>query len=1203
MENNSASDVENVALRWSRFYGAMLFSNRMRSIEDYTWMENILDTSVSDISSCTPDSSFKLDVERITIGNASLSRCKWGEQLNDPPQSIQQHGLLRSVFHVQETVIECAKNQWLGILVGAAGSGKSSCISDIASMLGKNLVQIQIHEGTDIADLLGGFEQIDLAREGANLVSRFKKLLKHLSILFIHHDESTSKLKTLYQILFEDKDTLELDSLRYTVQGILANSVPIGGLIQQCGNPYLDKELSKIQKHAGNFLERSVVAGKFEWVDGTLTKCIIGGSWVILRDANLCNPSVLDRLNPLFEPGGLISLNECGSTEDGPRIIEPHPDFRLFITYDPIHGEISRAMRNRGIEVNVLWNNTRMDCTTVSTTESDLSGFMGSHFIPKCISDRLIKLWQSDFIPASRKTLQYLSNWSTITHNLICQGMQVTEALSLSFEQIFNSKIPSQVLDFQEQFVEFDSSIFTHPRVMDICQSSGVESILSDWGFLIQTCHASFLYDQLHYEKILSEYGAFAGFLYPILRCHNSGSMWSFENWEDPVNAAMAIFIGDQEFCKRAQFLLKMICQIDSKALDGIACQELTVWKTLLSDLLKNGNADLNPGHVRVLLERYRLKISIHFLPDKFEQCQTLLEATAWCFERPFSQEYTANDAVVMKWIWVACTSLYDMDLNFSMQEVYDNLSFVRRILMSQTPHYDREVLAHTWQRLMRSLDGHVIPDWIEKPMQKVSSFLFGEEEQIDLFIRFSEIIGQPMVPLSFEFHKILIKAKKIANQASISQDQFLIFREDQGSKELSDIVLRAIQPSSRYELMKTLQIFLAGSLLDIKSASQLHEMLPQVSDFLERMLTQSKENLTHNGRLLNFGTSFEQQDALDDIILRRMEVDLVARNAWQYLSRGILEQEEVSMKVDQILKQSASVSSRMISETLPFQAFSGYSKALGEEADVFTKTRAQKGISSMVLLQMHKNIWLPYILSDNKYTERGILPLHTCAVSAAVAKIACMDTKASLKHKESRLHQIETCIRSIIQSRDIPDEVEMLEWRSAAILLTMEVICISGEHPELSALGSLNPVDSLNFMRSHMDQVFHMLASLQGQGVDTEIIDALKQSFQLLVLDECTMLRNGTKYCSLRLSHYIFLRVCCFLQICWKEEGRYPSYLWFSCIFQNPGHALTLVWLAGWKGKHLKPLKMTCMESKWRHEQPIQIYPFPGPRLQKLRI
>jgi midasin len=98
-------------------------------------------------------------------------------------------------------------------------------------------------------------------------------------------------------------------------------------------------------------------AGRFEWVDGSLTRAVERGGWVLLDNANLCNPTVLDRLNPLLEPGGVLQLSEAGGgagADASGRVITPHPDFRLILCLDPRHGEVSRAMRNRGIELFLL---------------------------------------------------------------------------------------------------------------------------------------------------------------------------------------------------------------------------------------------------------------------------------------------------------------------------------------------------------------------------------------------------------------------------------------------------------------------------------------------------------------------------------------------------------------------------------------------------------------------------------------------------------------------------------------------------------------------------------------------------------------------------------------------------------------------------------------------------------------------------------
>ena len=42
---------------------------------------------------------------------------------------------------------------------------------------------------------------------------------------------------------------------------------------------------------------------KFEWVDSVLVNAISEGEWAIFENANICNASILDRLNPLLEEG------------------------------------------------------------------------------------------------------------------------------------------------------------------------------------------------------------------------------------------------------------------------------------------------------------------------------------------------------------------------------------------------------------------------------------------------------------------------------------------------------------------------------------------------------------------------------------------------------------------------------------------------------------------------------------------------------------------------------------------------------------------------------------------------------------------------------------------------------------------------------------------------------------------------------------
>ena len=93
--------------------------------------------------------------------------------------------------------------------------------------------------------------------------------------------------------------------------------------------------------------------GVFEWVDGTLVEALTRGEWVVVENVNFCAASVVDRLNPLLEPGGALLVSESGldAASGAPRVARPHPAFRIFFTLDPALGDVSRALRNRCVEV------------------------------------------------------------------------------------------------------------------------------------------------------------------------------------------------------------------------------------------------------------------------------------------------------------------------------------------------------------------------------------------------------------------------------------------------------------------------------------------------------------------------------------------------------------------------------------------------------------------------------------------------------------------------------------------------------------------------------------------------------------------------------------------------------------------------------------------------------------------------------------
>ncbi|KAG5454893.1 AAA ATPase midasin [Clonorchis sinensis] len=107
-------------------------------------------------------------------------------------------------------------------------------------------------------------------------------------------------------------------------------------------------------------LEQHEAGGHFCWIDSPLVKGMRHGHWVVIESAQLCSPSVLDRLNSVLEPDGELILSERGLDSNGRLIrLKPHPNFRLILIVDEVSGAgagstgVSRAMRNRGVEIAV----------------------------------------------------------------------------------------------------------------------------------------------------------------------------------------------------------------------------------------------------------------------------------------------------------------------------------------------------------------------------------------------------------------------------------------------------------------------------------------------------------------------------------------------------------------------------------------------------------------------------------------------------------------------------------------------------------------------------------------------------------------------------------------------------------------------------------------------------------------------------------
>eukprot|EP00794_Sanderia_malayensis_P000583 gene583-1243_t len=376
----------------------LVYEDRMRTIDDKKKIvelyAKIFNDSQIQMKTMTRRTKFDIGDDRIQIGHSVLPRTsKKPDNLNTARNELQ---LLRRQIPCIESVMKCIEMNWMAILVGGKACGKTSIVESIAYLSGNTLNKLTMNSNMDTTELLGGFEQVNLSRHFVKVVKRAENHVDGLLRSCIKSAEDicneTEQLNTLLHI------KTKLRSLQKCVHdGAEKDSLQASSMFEEFEN--LLQTFESLKKAPENFEElketfaalknrfieeqRSLHAkGQFEWVDGVLVESLKEGNWLLIENVNLCSPSVLDRLNGLLEPNGVLSIDERGVLNGEIPTVKPHPNFsieglcsylnrrlqneinhsgsfkddlvcfnRLFLSMDPKYGEISRAMRNRGIEI------------------------------------------------------------------------------------------------------------------------------------------------------------------------------------------------------------------------------------------------------------------------------------------------------------------------------------------------------------------------------------------------------------------------------------------------------------------------------------------------------------------------------------------------------------------------------------------------------------------------------------------------------------------------------------------------------------------------------------------------------------------------------------------------------------------------------------------------------------------------------------
>ena len=308
----------------------LLIVQRFRSLEDRATVSKVLYESLDRIApqrGCYHAHSPNV----LQVGFAVVPRDKYYR-----PSLGFDRKTRKTSLQITVTILICIQMSWPCLLVGPSGSGKNTLIRQLASSVGAELLNISLNPEMDTLDLIGGFEQLDTERK----ITAFVKRVQAYTQRVIIQDFVSASTANVIQLL-------ELNAR------VTANVTDIFKPLQIAAQSYPSTEYPKFLQECQILMQQSNVDSRaqFEWVDGILVEALKQGKWLLLDNANLCNASILDRLNSLLEPNGFLNINEHRNPDGSARVVKPHPSFRFFITMDPRHGELSRAMRNRLVEI------------------------------------------------------------------------------------------------------------------------------------------------------------------------------------------------------------------------------------------------------------------------------------------------------------------------------------------------------------------------------------------------------------------------------------------------------------------------------------------------------------------------------------------------------------------------------------------------------------------------------------------------------------------------------------------------------------------------------------------------------------------------------------------------------------------------------------------------------------------------------------
>ncbi|XP_068146092.1 LOW QUALITY PROTEIN: midasin [Drosophila tropicalis] len=350
----------------------LVYYQRMRCDQDKIFIRNafanVFQCNSEQLNDLSEDVALYWTTDKIYFNDVVLERCHISQEEHTQDKQGQAPLLLDTQRQLLKQCVETVHMEKPLLLCGGGDSGKTKLIDALCSLSNRECQTDTIDDS-----VTGSFQQIDLNRH-LEVIYRQVELLVFSTVQKAFLQKTASEFVgqlwskwSIYKqvsrsttesqqhsvaeelVLFSRRlNTLShiIDKLKETPDSCRKKNFP-HWLSQQA---YQLKLLQTYVKSADSLN----TGGSFEWVDSRIVTALKCGQYILLEHVNLCSSAVLDRLNPVFEPNGSLLIAEKGiSAQDSAEVVYKSTNFRAFLTIDPKNGELSRAMRNRCVELSI----------------------------------------------------------------------------------------------------------------------------------------------------------------------------------------------------------------------------------------------------------------------------------------------------------------------------------------------------------------------------------------------------------------------------------------------------------------------------------------------------------------------------------------------------------------------------------------------------------------------------------------------------------------------------------------------------------------------------------------------------------------------------------------------------------------------------------------------------------------------------------